>query len=144
MKKKSVSPVIATVLLIAIVIVIALILLMWALSLIKEIPQKQGKSAEQACQEISLQTNLYNKDGKIILQTGNIGNIPVNNFDIRKIGNGKVDVQKVNEELGIGVYKEVVLDKDYEGVEIIPVILTKLKSGEEQNYTCDKYAIVVK
>ena len=78
--KKGLSPVIATVLLISIVVVIALIILLWAMSFFREVIQKQGKSAEQACGEVDLEASLNGDSLSVI----NNGNIPVYAVKIRK------------------------------------------------------------
>ncbi|MFH1307332.1 MAG: archaellin/type IV pilin N-terminal domain-containing protein [archaeon] len=124
--KKGVSPVIATVLLIAIVIVIATIIFLWARGFIKESIMKQDKPDYQACREINLETAINNDKLEIV----NRGNIPVYIIDINMREGGTVYRQTEKIELGQGEAK-VISDSEgphgdfsaYSEVELVPAIL---------------------
>ena len=130
--KKGVSPVIATVLLIAIVVVVIAIIFVWSKSFIKESIQKKGMPAEQACSQIQLQKSCSNG----ILSISNLGNIPVYQFDVRKNLDGRTVLQHSNDEIGIGESIEVFLGSECPGsYRIIPAILGSAENARKV-YTC--------
>lgn len=138
MKKKGVSPVIATVLLIGIVVVIIAIIFMWGRSVIKENVQKQGLPADQACSEINIRTSCYNG----VITFTNLGNIPVYTINLRIISDGKTTVKQPTTDLGIGISESREIELDDYGIsecpqkyEIIPVILGTAESAKKA-YTC--------
>jgi len=116
--KRGVSPVVATVLLIAIVIVIITIIFLWGRSVIQENVQKQGKPAEQACSEMNLRVSC--NDG--VLSITNLGNLPLYSVDV-----------KINsEEIGLDDPGITGCPEDYE---VIPVILGTAESAKKA-YRC--------
>ena len=124
LQKRGVSPVIATVLLIAIVIVIASIIFLWARGFVKETIMKQDKPDYQVCGEINLQIEIVNNK----LQVANNGNIPVYILDINKRDGGMFYKQIENIKLGKGAAQEIIDSEGlgfstYGEIEIIPAIL---------------------
>ena len=135
MRKKAVSPVIATVLLIAIVIVLALIVFLWARGFVKEAVEKTvGENkipADQACGEISLGLSYAGSD----LQITNSGNIPVYQLDIMKTSGGSVTKERYTSGLAKGRSVVASIGSGYEKVEVIPIILGETETGQKV-YTC--------
>ncbi len=132
MDKKAVSPVVATVLLIAIVIILALIIFLWAFKgFIPEAIQKRGQPIDQACNEVSLEVSYLKNLGE--LEVINIGNIPVYRLDIRKIEKGRVDKEEY--EGGVSVGQSITVDigteTEYDEVEVIPVILGETETSKK-------------
>lgn len=127
MRRKAVSPVIATVLLIAIVVVIALIILIWALSFIKEACLKNGKSCDQNCDEISIQITLDSG----VLTVINNGNIPIYSINIEKTSQGQTELDP-RENIGIaqGTAKSFDIGEGYEKVEVTPIIMGEVKNTQ--------------
>ena len=137
--KKAISPVVATVLLIAIVVVIAVLIFIWASSFFSDIGKKLGKSAEQACQEVNLKAALDEN----ILSVINNGNIPVYSITIEKTVSGSVEVEKldqVNLIQGSAITKDI--GTEYEKVQLIPIILVQIKNTQE-TYLCEKNKVDV-
>jgi len=131
--KKGVSPVVATVLLIAIVVVLALIIFLWAKGFITESITKKGVPIEQKCGEVDLEVAY---DGSDLVVT-NRGNVPLFSFEIVKISGGSREIQEGNEKekrLGIGQSTSISLG-DYEKIEVTPVILGEAKTSKKA-YTC--------
>ncbi len=128
--KKGVSPVIATILLIAIVIILALIIFLWARGFIKESVQKQGKPADQACSEIDLELSYIGEE----LQITNRGNVHVYKLEIQKKSGGSVEKQSFNKSVRIGqsVSEEV---GSYDEIEVLPLILGQGENSKKI-YTC--------
>jgi len=81
MKKRGVSPVIATVLLIGIVIALALMVFMWMSAFVKEtITKFDGQNIELVCDEVNIQADY--SGGQLAIS--NIGNVPIYDVRIRK------------------------------------------------------------
>jgi len=132
-RRKGVSPVIATVLLIAIVIVLALIVFLWARGFVKEAVQKKGKPAEQACSEVNLEVAYLKTEGK--LQLTNRGNIPIYSFDLKMKSAGKTDTKHSDTRLAMG--QSVVISdlSGYDEIEVFPSILGEGKTSKKV-YVC--------
>ena len=131
--RRSVSPVIATVLLIAIVIVIALIIFFWILSFVQEAKMKNGKSAEQNCQEINLEATL----SQTSLSLKNNGNIPIRSLNIVKTSQGSINVENLTDiNLLPGDSNDFEIGDPAEKTEIVPIILVEVKNSREQ-YLCE-------
>ncbi|MFH1501307.1 MAG: archaellin/type IV pilin N-terminal domain-containing protein [archaeon] len=126
--KKGVSPVVATVLLIAIVVMIAIIIFLWARGFVKETFEKQGKPAYQACEQVNLEIVLSTSNTGN-LEVVNRGNIPIYMVDLKKIGSGRVETQ--SEKIELGQSQSVVLTDNegdftsYDVIEIVPILLGK-------------------
>lgn len=137
--KKALSPVIATVLLIAIVVVIAVLIFIWASSFFSDIGKKLGKSSEQACQEVNLKAAL---DGNILSVINN-GNIPVYSISVEKTIRGSVEVEKLDQ---INLIQGSAINEDigegYEKVQLVPILLVQIKNTQE-TYLCEKNKVDV-
>ncbi len=149
-RKKGVSPVIATVLLIAMVIVIGLIIFLWVRGLTEETITKFGKkNIKLVCRDVQFQAS-YSSD---ILSISNTGTVPIYSMSIKLSGGGSfttIDLREENKsdlifwpKLGINqgeAYSEnisryVTADKDE--ITIIPVLIGKSKKVEKV-HTCDE------
>jgi hypothetical protein len=107
------------------VVVIAILILIWAFSFIKEAEIKNGKSADQNCQEVSIDTSI---DGDSLAVTNN-GNIPIYSLNIEKTVAGSTDLQSEdNINMFQGDSKEIVIGRGYEKVVITPIILAQVKN----------------
>lgn len=150
MKKRGVTPIIATILLVLIVIVLGVIILLWSQGFVQESVTKsiggETKTTEQFCSEISLQPVL-NDDRSFGFK--NIGNVPIYAFSVKLVGKstGKSETKKIEHSNGGSVNPgfNVLVQKDsggyynyddYAKVEIIPVLLGKTKKGGLQEYPC--------
>jgi len=128
--KRGISPVIATVLLIAIVVVLALLIFWWAKGWIEEAVKKEGRLSDQVCDEINLDLQYSGTE----LQVINEGTIPVYKLEIIKKSGGSIDRQAYTDGLSVG--KSAIIDVgSYEKIEVIPVILGETESGKKL-YTC--------
>ena len=86
-KKRGLSPVVATVLLISLALVLALIIFIWARSVIKERVEKFGEAIELSCDDISFSAELESS-GKV--NVNNLGNVPLYGIEVRKRGLGVI------------------------------------------------------
>jgi flagellin-like protein len=133
-EKKGLSPVIATVLLVAIVVVIGLIIFIWARGFITESGTKLGKNARQNCDEINLEASL---DGTS-LSVSNNGQVPLYGAKLEQTLAGSTTVSETGKKLGPGSSDVYELDDSYESVKIVPIILVE-KKGAREPYTCESY-----
>ena len=93
LKKKGLSPVIATSLLIMLVLVLSVIIFLWMRGFVSEKISKAGTPAEQVCQNIQFEATLVSP-APYKLEIANRGNIPIFSFDIEKIyANGNSDIE---------------------------------------------------
>jgi len=83
---RGLSPVIATVLLIAMVVVIALIVFLWFRGITGDYGEKFGKNVELVCQEVVISADYDSSDG--IIYITNDGNVPIFSMDVKTSGAG--------------------------------------------------------
>ena len=84
--KKGLSPVIATILLVAIVVVLALLIFLWLRNFVPEIVEKNGEDISIVCERVQF-TPVAEKDGTtaINIEISNDGNIPIQDMKIKII-----------------------------------------------------------
>ena len=98
MKKRGVSPIIATVLLIGMVVALALIVFVWFRSFTREtITKFEDENIELACDRIELQASYSGGD----LSVANIGNVPVYDIRVKLFSAGGYTIKNIREE-GVG------------------------------------------
>ncbi len=135
-QKKGISPVIATVLLIAIVIVLALIIFLWARGFVSESVLKEGENIKYACDRVNLEVEY---DGET-LSVVNAGNIPVYQLEVKGVLDGeKENIDNdiltegdFNAGIGIGQTASYGLG-DYDSLEVHPVLLGEASSSKKSS-----------
>ena len=147
MKKKGVSPIIATILLIALVIIIGVIIFFWMKSMTQEAVTKfDNENIEMVCNNV----NFYATYSGGILYLSNNGNIPIYNFKIKIEDDGSYSTLELRDitdnpkfpETGLNpggafsgdIHNEV---DDAEKITLIPILIGKNEQGEERTYTCE-------
>jgi flagellin-like protein len=141
MEKKGVSPVIATVLLIAMVVVLGLIIFMWFRGFTQEAVTKFDTNVELVCSDVSFDAS-YSEG---ILSIVNTGNIPIYRIKLKTEGQGSFSTKELETADG---WSETGLNKgdafsnsvDVNGAEeitVIPVLMGSSKSGQ-QSFTCNE------
>ena len=134
-KRRGISPVIATVLLIAIVVILAIIVFLWARGFIKESIEKKGENVDQVCNKVNLEATYLTDTGE--LQITNIGNVPVYSFNVRTKTGGTTKNLPQTASLAIGQSTIITLNAEsYDKVEIFPIVLGQTKSNKKVAYTC--------
>src|SRR3989338_7201088 len=83
--KKGLSPVIATILLVAIVVVLALLIFLWLRNFVPEIVEKNGEDISIVCERVQFTPVAEKISGKIDIEISNDGNIPIQNMKIKII-----------------------------------------------------------
>ncbi|MBI5148697.1 hypothetical protein HZA33_03385 [Candidatus Pacearchaeota archaeon] len=138
--KKGVAPVVATVLLVALTIVLAAIIFLWVRGFVSEQILKFGQSAEQVCDEISFDAAITSGEaGGFILDLTNNGQIPINDFDIKKQLDGKSEIERITVGLDKGASQPVNIRFDSglpTRITVIPVLLGTVKGGGAKSFKC--------
>ena len=145
--KRALSPVVASVLLVALVLVLASIIFLWARGFIGEQIEKGDKSISAMCEEVSFSFDLIEDprsiSGKYQIELVNNGNIPIFKFTIVKKLAGteeRFDYDiTVQPQKAIREPLNLLIDgKEPEQVTIYPVLLGEVV-GENSNrgYTCN-------
>lgn len=155
-KKKAVSPIVSTVLLILIVIVLAAIIFLWSQGFVKEALTKEiageSKKVDYFCSEVEIVSVINDESGSFGFT--NTGNVPIYSLNVQVSGEGKIEVKKVDNTEGGLVnpgYTTIIKDEgdelnynDYEKVVIIPILLGETKEGGVEPYECpERYGITV-
>ena len=146
LNKKGVSPVVATVLLVAMVIVLALIVFLWFRSLTKEaITKFGGQNIETVCEDVSF-TSEYSSG---ILTIANLGNVPIFGFNVKISNQGSHETKEIKTlstnwpATGLkqgGVFNSEDLSptfSDATQVVLIPILVGTSKNGERA-HTCEE------
>jgi len=145
-KKKGVSPVVATVLLVALTIILAAIIFLWARSFISENVIKNGEIVANSCDDIEFDAEIIGSELKVINQ----GNVALYGLAVRKIGAGTEETcypleNENSPSIKSGVSRGInIIDKcnfvlsSGDSVKVIPVILGETDNGERRAYTCDE------
>jgi flagellin-like protein len=138
--KKGLSPVIATVLLVALVLVLIVIIFMWSKGFISESVQKGGASAQEVCTKVNLEisaVSMLNGEGHDV-QIINRGSIPVYQLEVETTdgGNSVQNTYNVSVDVG-GSASFPIYSNSGAKLKIYPVILGTV-SGKSSNkaYTC--------
>ncbi len=146
---KGLSPVIATVLLVAMVVVIALIVFLWFKGIQEETVTKfGGENVKLVCDDVHFEASYNNNN----LYVSNSGNVPIFELKIKVQGDGSYSTQNLRDassswpEMGLnqgGAFSDALI---FEGTEIvlIPVLLGDTDKGRK-TYVCneDQHGVVV-
>jgi len=145
MEKKGVSPIIATILLIALVIIIGVIIFFWMKSMTQEAVTKfDNQNIEMVCNNV----NFYATYSGGILYLSNNGNIPIYDFKIKIEDDGSYSTSELSNltdnlkfpETGLnpgGAFSGDVNVGNPEKITLIPILIGKNEQGEERTYTCE-------
>ncbi len=141
-QKRGLSPVIATVLLIAIVIVIGLIVFLWLKGITQEaITKFDGKNVQLVCSDVKFDAQYTG--GTIYIS--NSGNVPIYQFKAKitgdgsystiVVGNGDPNWPKDGLNQG-GAYSGTLQASGATNILLIPVLVGETSAGVKKSYTC--------
>jgi len=150
MSDKGLSPVIATVLLIAMVMVIGLIVFMWFRGLTKEAITKDFGTGEQnielACDDVFFDASY--DSGTLSLR--NDGNVPIYNMKVKVSGQGSFTTSDIGDlsgewednyqtglDQGRSFSDSIDFDSGAEEIVLIPVLIGNTEKGKK-TYVCDE------
>lgn len=137
--KKAVSPVITTVLLIALVVILAIIIFLWARSFIGEKIAKFDKPIESVCDEVKFRASI---DENFLL-LDNQGNVPIYAINIKKNSPGTSSVEEkiIDLDKGDSKKEEIVIGAETTSISIIPILLGEAGEKKEK-FTCPESVAV--
>ncbi len=133
--KRGLSPVIATVLLVALVLVLAVIVFLWARSSITEQIEKFGKPVERNCEDVDF-TAVYSIG---LLDVANNGNIPIHEFEVKQFKDGDSEIERLEKPLNEGRVKSISFSPNsgVDKVIVYPVLLGKVRgTNQNKKYVC--------
>lgn len=144
-KKKGVSPVIATTLLIAMVIIIGLIIFLWFKGLVEERGTKFNKNIQLVCDDVGFQASY--SSGTLFVS--NIGNIPIFSMKMKVYdsGSGSRTLRDLSTEginwpstglnQGDSFSGSVGLSSSVEKIVLIPVLIGSTSEGDK-TFVCEE------
>ena len=144
--KKGISPVIATVLLIAMVVAISLIIFIWFRSLMKETVTKfEGENIELACDKVAFDASYSGGT----LYISNTGNVPIYSLNVKTSSGVSHETKNIKDlssnwpETGLNSGGDFSDEITLDGSVTVSPILLGVSGGEEKTYECDinKYGI---
>jgi len=137
-RKKGLSPVIASVLLIMLVMVLAAIIFLWARGFIGEQVEKFGGPIEQSCDAVDFDVSITGQWGSE-LEVLNKGNIDIRRLDIRMTREGNSEVRQFDFQIDAGASERdhvtLVMSDGETPDEIIayPVLIGTVKGSSSNN-----------
>jgi flagellin-like protein len=143
MEKKGVSPVIATILLIALVVAMGVLVFMWLDEFIEEPIEKFDRDIKLSCEDIEW-TATYSSN---TLYISNIGTVPIFGATIKLITDAGYEEKNLGSELannwpnlGLnkgGIFSEEILFEDTNEIMIFPILLGS-SDEESKTFECEK------
>lgn len=140
--KKGISPVIATVLLIAMVVVLGLIIFLWFRGFTQEAVTKFDTNVELVCNDVVFDADY--SGGK--LSVINTGNVPIYRVNVKSFGLGSHTTKELTRdnnwpELGLNqgdsFSEEVNLGENIEEITVTPVLMGNSRSGQK-SFICNE------
>ncbi|MCK5449260.1 hypothetical protein KAI32_00165 [Candidatus Pacearchaeota archaeon] len=144
MKKRGLSPIIASVFMILLVLVLSALIFLWARGFISEQIEKFGQPINSLCNRVDFEVQLVSGDvSEHALEIVNRGDINIFHLDIKMIEKGNSEVsrfqfkidagQSIKGDLNLRMENGILPDK----IEIYPALLGSVK-GKHSNkvFTC--------
>ena len=143
MKKKGLSPIITTILLVALTLVIIAIIFFWFKGMVQEGVTKFGKNIQLVCEDIEFEATYESGTLNIV----NNGNIPIYSLDVKVGASGGYQTKSIKDFGGASAWPESGLKQGaaFSGsvgsassiteLEIFPVLIGTSTSGKK-TFTC--------
>ena len=138
---KGISPVVATVLLIAMVVVISLIIFMWFRGFTQEAVTKFDTNVELVCNDIRFEASYSGG----LLSIVNTGNIPIYKMNLKILEAGSFITQEIAKgdgwpELGLNqgaAFSQNINFAGKEEIVLIPILIGQTRDGKK-SFTCSE------
>ncbi len=137
-KKRGLSPIVATVLLIALAMVLAMIIFIWARGWIFEQIEKKGSPIDQVCESVKIKVDWVKGLGKVTIVVVNEGPVGIGSLEIRQEGSDSSipSVWNVSvPSLGTSGEKEILLGAGVDSLIIYPQLLGNIKGKQDNRVT---------
>ena len=138
-KRRALSPVIATILLVSIALVLAVIIFLWARSFIGEGLEKEGRAIDKSCEEVVFSAEAF--PGTLTVE--NLGNVAIYGVEIKRVDNqlgteiSQAEQFKSSITIGATGNVEVPLEIGArDTIMVIPVLLGE-KGSQTGTHKCD-------
>jgi len=142
-KRKGLSPVVATVLLVAMVIIIALIIFFWFRGMTEEtITKFDGENVKIVCDDVYFEASYSGNT----LYVSNSGDVPIFDMEMKVYGDGSHTTEDLRDyslswpEAGLnqgGTFSDNTLSVGSDEIVLVPVLMGESESGKK-TYTCDE------
>ena len=137
--KRGISPVIATVLLIAMVVVIALIIFTWFRGMVGESVTKFGKNIKLVCDDVAFDAS-YSSGTLSIVNTGNVPIFKMNMKLSEAGGHSTEEIEIDSEGVGLnqgGTFSESIsIGSGVQKITLIPILVGASDRGKK-TYVCE-------
>ena len=141
MNKRGISPVIATVLLIAMVVVIGLIVFLWFRGMIQEEGTKFGKNVKLVCDDVNFDASYYSPGTLSVVNTGNVA---IYEMKLKIFKEGSYSTEDLSNwpVLGLnqgGTFSGSVDVIDANKIILIPVLMGSSSEGKKSHICEEQY-----
>ncbi len=137
-EKRGLSPVVATVLLIALAMVLAMIVFLWARGWISEQIEKKGKPIDEVCKSVSISVDSNKAGDWVGLTIINQGSIYISSVEVRQEGGGSSTPAVFNVSiapLGTSSEIKVPLETGADKLIVYPQLVGNVKGKSENKVT---------
>ena len=140
MEKRGVSPIIATILLIAISVVLIALVYIWLKGFGGEAIQKKNNPAYQACEKVSLTASYRESNNELVIE--NNGNVAVYSLEILVTKDKESTRTPDSKQILVGdVYSITLSESNPDLIQVYPILLGTNEENEKRTYLCDKNPI---
>lgn len=150
MKKRGVSPVIATMLLVGIVVFSVLIVFVWIRGFTQEtITKFGGENIELTCEKVNFDASYTGVTNKVLSIT-NVGNVPIKDFDLKVTSIGSHTTHRLSHlsnvwpvfglRQGQSFSGSVTIDTSSgDEILLVPILIGQTSGGEEKIHICKEH-----
>ncbi len=140
-KKRGLSPVIASVLLILLVVVIVSMIFIWARTFFSSQTEDSERSIGELCSGVLFVADVVESSGDYTLEISNKGNVDIDSFELRKYSDGRVETDNVSMGVSAGgsVANVTFSEKMEDGAttpEKVEIFAVLSAGGSGRLYTC--------
>lgn len=148
-KKRGLSPVIATVLLVGMTVVIGLIIFMWFRGLTQEAVIKFDQNVQLVCNDVEFQASYTLSTGELAIKNGNV---PIFNLMVKISGIGGFETKEIidiateeewkptgldqGQATSVSISSEINAEDDT--ITLTPILRGISQNGGQRSFTCDE------
>lgn len=136
-KKKGLSPIIATILLISLAMILAAIIFLWARGWIFEQIEKKGAPIDQVCGSVVIAVDHERKGNDVILWISNRGTVYISSIEVRQEGSDSSNLNSWSVGIAPGSSGNVTirLEDNPDTLIVYPQLIGSVRGGTENRAT---------